>query len=132
MAQLLAARQIRVEWKQAAAAATPCTVYRFEHGGVPVQIFDSRLARPFQAATREEGLCFLALYERLLERFRPNLVLTYGGDWVAQVPRPSGGASRSSSPCTTSPTTAPTSSARWMPSWCPRASPKPTTAARWD
>jgi hypothetical protein len=84
LAQLFAAHQIRFESKQAATGATPCSVYRFENGGVPVQIFDSRLARPFQAATREEGICFLALYERLLERFRPNLVLTYGGDWMAQ------------------------------------------------
>src|SRR5262249_47481974 len=46
--------------------------------------YDSPGARPFQAAPRQEVACFLALYERLLERFRPDLVLTYGGDWVAQ------------------------------------------------
>jgi glycosyltransferase involved in cell wall biosynthesis len=50
----------------------------------PAQIYDSPVTRRFQAATREEGVCFLALYERVLERFRPEVVLTYGGDWVAQ------------------------------------------------
>jgi glycosyltransferase involved in cell wall biosynthesis len=62
----------------------PISLYHFHHGGVPIQIYDSPVARQFEAATREEGACFLALYERLLERFRPDLILTYGGDWVAQ------------------------------------------------
>ena len=84
LAQLLGSQQICFERSETAAGAAPVTLYRFAHGGVPVQIYDSPLARPFQAATREEGVCFLALYERLLERFQPNLVLTYGGDWVAQ------------------------------------------------
>jgi hypothetical protein len=62
----------------------PLSVFHFQHGGVPVQIYDSPLARRFQAPTRDKGIGFLALYERLLERFQPDLVLTYGGDWVAQ------------------------------------------------
>jgi glycosyltransferase involved in cell wall biosynthesis len=83
LAQLLDAQQLRFEECQSAAGAAPVTLYRFEHGGVPVQIYASPVARPFQAAAREEGVCFLALYERVLDRFRPDLVLTYGGDWVA-------------------------------------------------
>jgi hypothetical protein len=83
LAQLLEAQHIPFERRQAAGAA-PLSVYHFQQGGVPVQIYDSPLARPFEAATRKEGACFLALYERLLERFRPDLLLTYGGDWVAQ------------------------------------------------
>jgi glycosyltransferase involved in cell wall biosynthesis len=62
----------------------PLSVFQFRHRGVAVQIYDSPVARRFRAANRGEGVCFLALYERVLERFRPDLVLTYGGDWVAQ------------------------------------------------
>jgi glycosyltransferase involved in cell wall biosynthesis len=85
LAQLLDAQHIPFDRRQTrAGAAAPLSVYHFQHGGVPIQIYDSPLARPFEAATREEGACFLALYERLLERYRPDLLLTYGGDWVAQ------------------------------------------------
>jgi hypothetical protein len=34
--------------------------------------------------TRDEAVCFLALYERPLERFQLDLVLTCGGDWLAE------------------------------------------------
>jgi hypothetical protein len=84
LAQRLGNQQIRFQTSQTTAGVVPITVYRFVHGGVPVQLYDSPVSRPFQAATPEEGGCFLALYKRLLVRFRPDLVLTYGGDWVAQ------------------------------------------------
>lgn len=84
MAQLLGRQQIVFETNQTPGGAVPCSLYRFENGGVPVQIYDSPQALPFRAASREEGVCFLALYERLLERFQPDLVVTYGGDWVAE------------------------------------------------
>jgi glycosyltransferase involved in cell wall biosynthesis len=82
--KLLSSDQIPFEEKVTIAGAAPFSLYRFVHGGVPVQIFDSPLSRPFETASREEGLCFLALYERLLERLQPDLVLTYGGDWLAE------------------------------------------------
>jgi glycosyltransferase involved in cell wall biosynthesis len=84
LAQILAAQQIPFERRQTEAGSVPVSVFHFESRGVPVQLYDSPLARRSQAATREEGACFLALYERVLERFRPDAVLTYGGDWVAQ------------------------------------------------
>src|SRR5437868_2441687 len=84
LAQILAAQQIPFERREMAAGCEPLSVFHFQHRGVPVQIYDSPVVRHLQAATREERTCFLALYERLLERFQPDLVLTYGGDWVAQ------------------------------------------------
>ena len=84
LGQFLAAQDIRFEQRQTTVGAVPVSVFHFQQGGVPVHIYDSPVARPFQAATREEGGCFLALYERLLDRFRPELLLTYGGDWVAE------------------------------------------------
>jgi glycosyltransferase involved in cell wall biosynthesis len=84
LAHTFAAQQIAFERRQTIAGSVPLSVFQFAHRGVPVQIYDSPVARPFHAATREEGVCFLALYERVLERFQPDAVLTYGGDWVAQ------------------------------------------------
>ena len=81
---LLAAQGVPFEQRQVVARAVPRSVFHWQHGGVPVQIYDTPLARPSQAATREEGIYFLALVERLLDRFRPDLLLTYGGDWVAE------------------------------------------------
>jgi hypothetical protein len=83
LAHLLAAQGIRFEQRQAATPAGPLSVFHFRHGGVPVQICAHPLAERGQPAKRTEGACFLALYERLLERFHPDLVLTYGGDGVA-------------------------------------------------
>jgi glycosyltransferase involved in cell wall biosynthesis len=82
LAELLDSQQIPFEQRQTTAGAVPLSVLNFQHRGVPVQIYDS--PRRFQAATREEGIGFLALYERLLERFQPDLLLTYGGDWVGR------------------------------------------------
>jgi hypothetical protein len=84
LAQLLAHQEIAFEEKAAGSGTVPFRLHRFEHGGVPVQVFDSPAGRPSPTASREEGGCFLALYERVLERFRPEVVLTYGGDWVAE------------------------------------------------
>jgi hypothetical protein len=84
LAQLLSSQQILFQAQTLTTGAVPFSLYRFEHGGVPVQLFDTPLVRPLQTTTREEGVCFLALYERLLERFQPDLVLTYGGDWLAE------------------------------------------------
>jgi glycosyltransferase involved in cell wall biosynthesis len=84
LTQLLSRQQILFQAQTLTTGAVPFILYRFEHGGVPVQLFDSPVVRPLQTTTREEGVCFLALYERLLERFRPDLVLTYGGDWLAE------------------------------------------------
>jgi glycosyltransferase involved in cell wall biosynthesis len=82
--QLLARQRIRVERRQATVEAGALSVYHFRHGGVPVLIHDSPTARPARNPTRDEGLAFLALFERVLERFQSDLVLTYGGDWTAQ------------------------------------------------
>jgi hypothetical protein len=68
----LDAQQIPFERRQATAGAVPISLYHFHQGGVPIQIYDSPVARAFEAATREEGACFLALYDRVLEASGPT------------------------------------------------------------
>jgi hypothetical protein len=47
------------------------------------QTAEQSTARPGEP-TREQGYAFLALFERVLERFRPEVLLTYGGHWLAE------------------------------------------------
>jgi glycosyltransferase involved in cell wall biosynthesis len=70
--------------RQASAGRVPVSIFEFRSGGVGVQIYDNPLARTFQAPTQEEGFSFLALFERVLDLFRPDILLTYGGHWLAQ------------------------------------------------
>jgi glycosyltransferase involved in cell wall biosynthesis len=82
--QLLDAQQIAFDVRQTKAGPVPLSVFHFRQGGVPVLIYDSPVASSSCTPTRQEGVCFLALFERVLERFRPDLLLSYGGHWLAQ------------------------------------------------
>jgi hypothetical protein len=61
LAELLDAQHIPFERRHTMAGAVPVSVYHFHGGGVSIQIYDSPVARPFEAATREKGACFPAL-----------------------------------------------------------------------
>ena len=52
-------------------------------GGVPVTVFEPAAARPSPSPGRAEGRAFLRLFDAIVERFRPDLLLTYGGSWLA-------------------------------------------------
>ncbi|HLJ92916.1 MAG TPA: glycosyltransferase [Gemmataceae bacterium] len=84
LGQLLGAEQIRFEKRQTTAGAMPVSVVHFQNGGVPVMVYDSPVARRGENLTREEGACFLALFDRVLQRFQLDLLLTYGGHWLAE------------------------------------------------
>jgi glycosyltransferase involved in cell wall biosynthesis len=68
----------------------PFSVFQLRQGGVPVTIFSpvpqtaEQSPHPTGEPTREQGYAFLALFERVLERFRPEVLLTYGGHWLAE------------------------------------------------
>jgi glycosyltransferase involved in cell wall biosynthesis len=82
--QLLHAHPICYAKRQAATGALPVSIFDFRHRGVGVQIYDHPLAGCSHVPTQPEGFCFVALYERVLNLFRPDVVLTYGGHWVCQ------------------------------------------------
>src|SRR5437868_3341226 len=84
LAQLLTTQQVPFERRQSGAGTMALSVLHFHQRGVPVQIYESPAARRFEAGTCPDGASFLALYERVLERYMPNLVLIYGGDWVTK------------------------------------------------
>jgi GT2 family glycosyltransferase/glycosyltransferase involved in cell wall biosynthesis len=83
-AQLLTDHLLPYEERPGAAGPVPFTLYHFTQAGVPVTTYTGPLTRQHQEPTREEGYAFLALFEQMLDRFQPDLLLTYGGHWVNQ------------------------------------------------
>jgi len=64
-------------------AAVPCSLVDFAQGDIPITVFDAPRTRSLQPPDRDEGYVFLAYFERLLDEFRPDVLLTYGGHWAA-------------------------------------------------
>ena len=74
-AQLLADQHIPFEEKK----GRGFFLLHFQTGGVPATIFQSGKGG---ALPPNEAKAFLALYDRILETFQPNVLLTYGGQAV--------------------------------------------------
>jgi glycosyltransferase involved in cell wall biosynthesis len=83
LAQILADYGHQPDVPRSAAGHERFTVYHFHQGGLPVSVLDHPDARPYQPPTAAVGRTFLALLEQVLEKFRPDVVLTYGGYWLA-------------------------------------------------
>ena len=60
-----------------------CTLYHCALNRVAVHAFVPVPAQPRQPPSREEGHAFLSLFDLACQRFRPDLLLTYGGQWCA-------------------------------------------------
>jgi glycosyltransferase involved in cell wall biosynthesis len=84
LTQLLECHRVQFDVRQAQLGPTAVAVLHFEQGGVPVTIYNTPVARAHQLPTGAEGAPFLALFERVLERFQPDLLLTYGGHWLTE------------------------------------------------
>jgi len=80
--QLLSDQQIPYRERRSSKGPIPFSVVHFRQNGVPVGVYlpdQGTSAAPSQP----EGTAFLTLLERVLEEFGPEILLTYGGDWVA-------------------------------------------------
>jgi glycosyltransferase involved in cell wall biosynthesis len=82
LTQILSDQGIRWASRPCPAGPTPFTLLQFEQAGIPVTVY-SPAAGHAPVPTGAEGLPFLALLERVLETFRPDALLTYGGHWLA-------------------------------------------------
>jgi glycosyltransferase involved in cell wall biosynthesis len=80
--QLLAAHHLPFAVRRHTAGPMPFALYHFRQGGIPVTTYVPH-ASDRLCPSREEGAPFLALLDRLLERAQPDLLLTYGGHWLA-------------------------------------------------
>jgi glycosyltransferase involved in cell wall biosynthesis len=80
---VLRAQGLPFQFRPGAVLDTPCTLYHCALGGVPVHAFVPTASGPRRPPTRAEGQAFLSLLDHVQDRFRPDLLLTYGGQWVA-------------------------------------------------
>lgn len=80
--QLLSDQEVRFEERRCSAGPIRFSVFDFEQNGVPASVY-APFASVAGAPSREEGLTFLALFQRALDQFRPDILLTYGGHWLA-------------------------------------------------
>jgi glycosyltransferase involved in cell wall biosynthesis len=80
---VLRAQDLPFQFRPGTVLETPCTLYHWVLGGVPVHAFVPTAAGPRRPPTKEEGRAFLSLLDHVQQRFRPDLLLTYGGQWVA-------------------------------------------------
>lgn len=81
--QLLTDHGLPFEVRRGTAGSLPFSVFHLVRSGIPVSIFDIHGSRPSEPPTRGEGEAFLALFHGVLDRFRPDVLLTYGGHWLA-------------------------------------------------
>lgn len=72
---------ISIEENRFESAVTPFSILHFRQGGVPVSVYQPDRQGDPQAA---EVDAFLKIYERLLDTWKPDVLITYGGEWVGQ------------------------------------------------
>jgi glycosyltransferase involved in cell wall biosynthesis len=80
---LLRSRGLAFQFRPGQVGGVPSTLYHCVENGVAIHAFIPADARPRQPPTREQGHAFLELLAHVQQRFRPDIVLTYGGQWVA-------------------------------------------------
>jgi glycosyltransferase involved in cell wall biosynthesis len=59
-------------------------VFQLVDQGVAVSVLDGRQSRPPDEPAPDEGEAFLTVLEGALDQLAPDLVLTYGGHWLAR------------------------------------------------
>jgi glycosyltransferase involved in cell wall biosynthesis len=81
--EALRAEGLSFQYRPGQVVDTACTLYHWVDKGVTVHTFVPDHAQPRQPPTREQGRAFLSLFERIQQRFQADLLLTYGGQWLA-------------------------------------------------
>jgi len=80
--QLLSDQRIPFHEQKCSVGPMPFSVFHFQRNDLPATVYrPARQNGPLPSL--EEGAPFLALLERVLDQFRPDILLTYGGHWVA-------------------------------------------------
>ncbi|MGH7127250.1 MAG: glycosyltransferase [Planctomycetaceae bacterium] len=81
--QLLCDERLAFEVKRADLGGAVVSLLHFRQGDVDATIFRPENG-PRPVGPRRNGRAYLALLERVLEDFRPDVLLTYGGDRLAR------------------------------------------------
>lgn len=80
---LLRAENVAFQYRPGTVGDVRCTLYHCVRGGVAIHAFVPANARPRQPPAAEEGQAFLNLFDLVQQRFRPDILLTYGGHALA-------------------------------------------------
>jgi glycosyltransferase involved in cell wall biosynthesis len=80
--QLVADQCVPVDVRHGSQGPVEFSVLHFTLDGVPCSIYNPASSIRSDPSA-DEGGPFLALLDRLLDRWRPDVVLTYGGNWLA-------------------------------------------------
>jgi glycosyltransferase involved in cell wall biosynthesis len=84
LAEVLREHAVPFSVRQTVEDGMSFSIAGFIEQGVVVSILDATQSPLPYPATPEVGKAFLALLEGVLDQFCPDLVLTYGGDWLAR------------------------------------------------
>jgi glycosyltransferase involved in cell wall biosynthesis len=79
----LRAEGVRFQYRPGDVAGVPCTLYHGVLHGVPAHAFAPAAHRPGRPPSDAEGRAFLELFETARARFRPDVLLTFGGHGFA-------------------------------------------------
>jgi glycosyltransferase involved in cell wall biosynthesis len=79
---------LEAERRECRDVARPFSLFHFQLGRMPGTIYvpetkGQEVTGAGAVPTREDGAAFLALLDRMLETDRPDVLLTYGGHWLA-------------------------------------------------
>ncbi len=80
--QLLCAKQIAFDLIRGPARAF--SLFQFVHHGIPVTIFQPSIMLPPDQLALGGGEDFLPVFDTVVDRFQPDVLLTFGGFWVSQ------------------------------------------------
>ncbi|OAI51255.1 hypothetical protein AYO44_04980 [Planctomycetaceae bacterium SCGC AG-212-F19] len=82
--RLLREYRLPVDVRPGVQGAVAFNLFHAAAGGVRTTIYQPNNDRRPLQPTRDEGAAFVNLVGEVLDRFRPDLILTYGGDWIAE------------------------------------------------
>jgi glycosyltransferase involved in cell wall biosynthesis len=79
---VLKAQKVSFQFRPGQVADVHCTLYHYVRNGVAIHAFvpNDWVKR---TPTREEGKAFLHLFDRVQQRFAADILLTFGGHWLA-------------------------------------------------
>ena len=79
---VLRAEKVPLQIRSGNVADVDCTLYHCLLNGVTVHAYAPVGVQPRTAPTQKEGQAFLSLAQLVEQRFRPNILLTFGGHWL--------------------------------------------------
>lgn len=82
--QVLRARGVPVQSARATAGGVAYTLHHAIANGVPLTLYTPDGGKTYGRPGEAEGRTFLQLFDRVCGHFRPDVVLTYGGHWLAR------------------------------------------------